>query len=367
MQIIQKKSSFTLIELLISVAILTVMVTFGVASFSGLQTRKAFVLDGENLVEAIRNTQNRSMTQEGGYAWNIKFTNSATEGSYFEIYSGNYATSSVSLKKTLSNKSSFTNPAVGFSKTISFAAITGIPTIADSLVIKRNVGGLELMIISVNSIGKISYEIELSLIGYWPMDEGTGVITMDAGRNGNTGTLTNGPTWTTGKSGGALNFDGTNDFVSVGNANNLSTTNAITIEAWVKLPSGGYSASHKMIASKGTGAWYFSIYNNKVFFSPWIDGVQTYFEGTKIVSAGVWHHVVASWDSTTDAYRTYLDGEIDVNIIKTGANLSSNASNQVLGYFNSPGDYPFVGIIDDVRIYNRALSATEVKDLYDSY
>jgi len=54
-----------------------------------------------------------------------------------------------------------------------------------------------------------------NLVGYWNFDEGAGTVVSDSSGNNNTGTLTNGPLWTAGKVGNALNFDGTNDYVSI--------------------------------------------------------------------------------------------------------------------------------------------------------
>ena len=153
-------------------------------------------------------------------------------------------------------------------------------------------------------------------------------------------------------------FDG-NDYVDCGNKPSLDITKAITIEAWVKLPT-GYTASHKMVVSKEGSAWYISIYNNKVLFSAWIDGVQTLIDGTKIVSGDIWHHVACSWDSATGKYRTYLDAQIDVDTIHSGNSLSTNTKSLLLGSFEVPPDYSFNGLIDEVRIYNRALSPAEI-------
>src|SRR3989338_9287108 len=61
----------------------------------------------------------------------------------------------------------------------------------------------------------------LGLVGYWSMNEGTGSYAGDASGNKNTGTLTGGPTWVDGKRGKALSFDGSNDYVSVADANSL--------------------------------------------------------------------------------------------------------------------------------------------------
>ena len=67
------------------------------------------------------------------------------------------------------------------------------------------------------------------LVGYWKFDEGGGTTAYDASGNGNDGTLTNGPKWTQGKEGGALAFDGRNDYVNAGNGASLNIANEMTI------------------------------------------------------------------------------------------------------------------------------------------
>ncbi|MDP8216976.1 MAG: LamG-like jellyroll fold domain-containing protein [Candidatus Kaelpia imicola] len=187
---------------------------------------------------------------------------------------------------------------------------------------------------------------------------------VDNSGMGNNGTAYNGVTTTSsGKVGRAGSFDGSSDYASIADSVSLDIDGAITIEAWVKLTA-GYPSSHQMIASKGGVAWYMSIYNNKVFFSPWINGTQTYTQGSEIVSENAWHHVACSWSPATDKYYTYLDGQVDVDVTHSGSSLSTNASNLLISAYASQGDLPFNGIIDEVRIYSVTLSSDEIYQHY---
>jgi len=359
--------SFTLIELLISVAILTVMVTFGVASFSGLQTRKAFILDGENIVEAIRNTQNRSMTQEDGYAWSIKFTNSLTEGSYFEIYSGSYATSTVSLRKSLSSKSSFTNPAVGFSKTISFAVITGTPTNSDSLTIKRNVGGSELMIINVNSIGKISYNIESALVGYWPGDEGSDLTAYDASFPLENAVFNTSRWSLVCKSGGCPSFIIAGPIVyrylTATNDGNFNVPGALTLSSWVyPTGPGAGNIADTIVTGVGSFSMYFMDDSNNLACGRTGTTPSGNQESTvSSVPLNQWTFVSCVWDDS--AINIYINGQLNSSTAMTGTGVDSG--DVIIGAESLDNQYE--GLIDDIRIYNRALSGTEELDLYNSY
>ena len=86
------------------------------------------------------------------------------------------------------------------------------------------------------------------LIGYWSFDEGSGEIARDGSGNGNDGTLENGTEWTAGKFGDAVQFDGTDDYVNVGNADNLSITGDFTFSMWVKISE--YPTSWRNMLSK---------------------------------------------------------------------------------------------------------------------
>ncbi len=72
------------------------------------------------------------------------------------------------------------------------------------------------------------------LVAHLPLDEGTGTTSVDLSGNGNTGTLVNGPIWTTGRLNGALSFDGVNDELIIGNSTSINTvTSGVTVAAWV--------------------------------------------------------------------------------------------------------------------------------------
>ena len=72
-----------------------------------------------------------------------------------------------------------------------------------------------------------------NLVAYWKFDEGTGTTAADSSANGNTGTLTNGPSWAAGIAGNALYFDGIDDNVTVMDSNSLDLSNSFTLSAWV--------------------------------------------------------------------------------------------------------------------------------------
>jgi len=206
------------------------------------------------------------------------------------------------------------------------------------------------------------------LVGYWAFGEGTGTIAKDASGNNNNGTLTNGPAWVNGKYGKALSFDGTDDYVAVGSFN-PTPTNALTVEAWVYWNS--FSQSWSRIIDFGNGQG-----NDNILFAHQLTAGDLVFEiynsggtsGGKIVATGTlttgqWLHLAATINSSGN-----------VVLFKNGLAIQSGTSSlapasiaRTLNYIarsNWTADGYFNGMIDDLRIYNRVLTADEIKSHY---
>lgn len=213
------------------------------------------------------------------------------------------------------------------------------------------------------------------LVGYWQMDEAGGNAVRDLSGNGNTGYLTNSPTWTNGVVGTSLNFNGmflSNQFVQIPHATSLSVT-SVTICAWVKLNSidvisalcadyaDSYKLSYGLYYNNATKSLYFdfSINGNDV------SGYRAVVGTANQIQTNVWLHVVAFVDGTTS--KIFLNG------VQTGTNgpagyIYASASAKQIGMlrYNSSLLRPLHGSIDNVRIYNRALSAAEVSKVYQA-
>lgn len=193
----------------------------------------------------------------------------------------------------------------------------------------------------------------MGLVGYWSFNEGTSTVAGDSSGNNKTGTLfgTTLPTWVPGKFGTALSFDGTSSRVNLGSVTTPATT---TISMWIKTS----SASQKpAFSNRGAGVYYgvngggLFLYDNSASPTP---GMTS----TGKVNDNQWHHVVWTSDSVTSSM--YIDGVLD----KTQAQArGADTGTAYFGFDNSNTEY-FPGSIDEARIYNRALSATEVAALY---
>src|SRR3989339_351898 len=201
-------------------------------------------------------------------------------------------------------------------------------------------------------------------VAEWHFDEGTGNSASDSSGNNNTGTLNGSPTWVDGKISKALSFDGTNTYVSVNDSDNLDLTSGISIEAWVKtdvvtadtsLPETG------RVVDKGV---YILGARDKALFKLNIEvaGNKSVEKAWTSADINVWHHLVGTYDGAT--MKLYQDGVKVAETAVTG-NIVTNTSALIIGRQNPTGGARFDGIIDEVKIYNRALTDAEVLSHYN--
>jgi len=199
------------------------------------------------------------------------------------------------------------------------------------------------------------------LVGYWAFEEGSGTTANDASGSGNNGTLTNGPKWASGKVGGALQFDGVDDYVDAGANSSTNITGAITIEAWIYLRS--YDVDYRTIVGKSAQNW-FRVEESpgNLRFYLYQGAVWKNISSTENINLNTWYHVVATYDNSTG--KLFING-----LDKSGASSllggGADSSSGILYISRSSGIGPWDGLIDDVRIYNRALSATEIRYHYN--
>jgi prepilin-type N-terminal cleavage/methylation domain-containing protein len=207
-------------------------------------------------------------------------------------------------------------------------------------------------------------------VSEWRFDEGAGTTTADTVGT-NIGTLANfnfdtASGWRSGSScvsGGCLQFDGVNDYVSGGSAASLNITDAITLEAWIKRISLD-GTSLGIVSKDATGGYVFLLSytadDDKLEFV--FPGVLASGGSTKTVADTNWHHVVVTVSKLggSSSVKFYVDGVFDVERITgttiTGAPAASVQIGKRGGYFN--------GLLDEVRVYSAALTASAVHDQY---
>ncbi|MFH1239797.1 MAG: LamG domain-containing protein, partial [Candidatus Diapherotrites archaeon] len=199
-----------------------------------------------------------------------------------------------------------------------------------------------------------------SLVLYMPFDtvNDSTNITYDYTDNDNDGTIINGVLWnSSGKYGGAYQFDGVDDYVNLGNPASLNVSNT-TIVAWYKSNNTGEYGG--IVARSNQDA---ELFHNGNTLSIWSTTEGWHHSATHITD-GNWHHLVGVFSSgVTSGSSQYIDGILDANSPFTWTRWTTAADwNIGLGH---PGEY-VNGIIDEVMIFNRSLSADEVMMLYNS-
>ncbi len=210
------------------------------------------------------------------------------------------------------------------------------------------------------------------LVAEWHFDGSA----QDTSGNGNNGTI-NGAAFVQGISGQALSFNGVDDMVVVPHSPSLSL-DKYTLEAWIKRDQNReLVATEAIIVKRYEQSWMdnYGLYiypNGKVAASSYSPDIWTWFDLTsaKNISAGEWYHIAATYDRTT--LKIYINGVLD-NSVNTQYRPYQNNYQLVIGRacwgdpcLFKPSNPSFNGIIDEVRIYNRALSASEIQAEYNA-
>ena len=191
-----------------------------------------------------------------------------------------------------------------------------------------------------------------SLVSYWALNQTSGSTATDSSGNNKTATLVGGPVWTTGVAGNGLQFNGTSAYVNAGTV----SLSSFTISAWVNMSSSqsGWGSIVMKQNSFGLEVQNGTVYANIGNGATWNNTVST------PLTAGAWKHVVQTYDGTTN--RIYVDGVLKAS--GTGA-FTNASSNLLIGSWNTTSEF-FNGKIDEVQVYNKALTSTEVQSLYTS-
>ena len=202
-------------------------------------------------------------------------------------------------------------------------------------------------------------QTENGLVLYLTGNAGAGKIMHDCSPMGNNGRI-HGATWTQGKFGKALSFDGVDDYVEIPDSASLDITDAITIAVWFKLKQ---LDENQRLVRKGIGTpssgYAVRVENtNKVRYFFYDEGgnLRSIF-GTTTLAIDVWYFAVMTYDGTT--LKGYLNGNLE-NSLDVTTTIKPNDYPLTIGS-DSASTHVFNGTIDEVRIYNRALSEEEIR------
>ncbi len=261
-------------------------------------------------------------------------------------------------------------------------------TLIELLVVIAIIGLLaSIVVVNVNSArdkAKIARSIQFSsslyhalgadAVAYWDFNEIVNVNQVrDVSGNGNTGfvngaTLVDSLVFSGGSLGKALSLSGSNNYVSVPDSSSLDITNAITVEAWIRpgtLAPGRYGIAEKILGgnkqpfafavdTRNTpNGLHFRLHNGA---SWWERSVQS------VLLMNNWNHVVATV-TAGGSLLMYVNGVLVDTYAGAPSTLPTNTGVLKIGYDDAENRY-FSGLIDEVRIYSRALGSAQIQQHY---
>jgi hypothetical protein len=199
-------------------------------------------------------------------------------------------------------------------------------------------------------------------VAAYSFDEGAGTTAADNSGTGNTGTLINGATWsTTAKFGSAASFDGSNDRIDVPDSNSLDLTSGMTLEAWVR-PTAN-SSYRTVLLKEVSGELAYALYaadsDHGGRSSGWnrIGNVSRFADGTSALPLNTYSHIAVTYNGSSLVF--YVNGVATRSTAVTG-NIQTSTMPLRIGGNTVWGEY-FQGQIDELRVYNRALSQNEIQ------
>ena len=209
----------------------------------------------------------------------------------------------------------------------------------------------------------IMHHARQPIAGRWALDEISGTTTTDRSGNDNNGTLANMTTpgcWVSGKIGKALQFDGVDDYVNCGAGSSLDITDKLTVEAWIKPDT---RSGFHVITCKNSYTYFFTMVSGKLELlignssaNAWNVGVIS----NTVLNSSSWYHVVGAYDSATGEAKLYINGALDNTATGTAQAIGSRPTGWLSVGCAYGSAYYFNGVIDELNIYPRLLSADEI-------
>ena len=199
--------------------------------------------------------------------------------------------------------------------------------------------------------------LDQGLVGYWQLDEGYGTAAMDASGSSNDGTLRPGAGWTGGRFGAAVSFDGVAGYLAAGVAGLPAANAPQSISCWLSVPGtpSGVQNILSLTNDPAHSAIQLGFRNGRV--GTWQYG-GSFLVSAVPPAAGAWHHYLYSFDGTI--HRLFIDGVQ----VSTSTATPQTAAPTKLEFARWTGGNEYLrGSLDNVRIYNRALTASEVQTL----
>jgi hypothetical protein len=199
------------------------------------------------------------------------------------------------------------------------------------------------------------------MIAHWTFDEGTGNIAHDSTVNANNGTIYNG-NWASGVLNGALQFNGSSTYAVVPNSSSLNITGSITVSAWLKINS--IPTNYVGIVAKGEGDPSYNLEFNASGASVGLVFADSSYHGanSNALTTNTWYLITGTYDMSQ--IKLYVNGNLQGVTNYTGT-YQSNSEPLYIGNQQPGAGRYYNGLLDDLRIYNNALTASEIQQLYN--
>lgn len=364
----EKKLSrgFTVFEILIVLTIIATLSSIIVTSFSQFRNTKILDTGVENTVSILAKARGNTLSSKNSFQYGVHLE--ATQVVLFRggTYTVGDSNNEVSLLDSSLEIS--TIALTGGGSNVIFDRLTGKTSQGGTIIIRVKSDVSKTKTITINGTGLVSMTDTTTSASY-AFSEGAGPTTADSSGNGNTGTLTNDPLWVAGKNGNGLFFDGMNSYVVIPNTSSVDIGGTdLTISMWAKIISTSSLADYILVAKPWNASTmsppYFQYdveYDNNENKT-----VDFYFGDTTSTNRGpysvtppvdTWTHIAFTYDGTS--VKGYLDGVQEFSTPTTG---SIQARGQSLRLGTDGQFYQnYYGSLDDVRIYNRALTQAEIQ------
>jgi regulation of enolase protein 1 (concanavalin A-like superfamily) len=203
-----------------------------------------------------------------------------------------------------------------------------------------------------------------TLVGWWKLDDEKSNVAVDYSGYDNYGTLAGGVKFVPGYLGDALSFDGATGFVDCGNDASLSKVDSVSVAAWIQVGALGRDQKVGSNQNNSTGGYKLGVFTTNVveFEIRTAANAATLnrnVAGGTVLQQGVWYHVVGVYNKGK-SIRTYINGKLDRELLTPDvAGISTGPFR--LGRESFSAAYWFLGLMDDVRVYNKALTDTEIQ------
>ncbi len=216
---------------------------------------------------------------------------------------------------------------------------------------------LTIIILNLPAAAQCSAESS-GIVSWWSGEDNANDIVGT-----NNGVLIGGASYAPGQVGQAFLFDGSSGYVSIPDSQSLdSFVTNITIELWIMVNQTTPNGDWRGIVTKGNSSWRLQGKNGSGTVNFAANGVSTDLSCNKNINDNNWHHIAAVYDGTN--INIYVDGLLDATKPATGLIFQNNDPVYLGANPEAPYPYFFNGLLDEVTLYNRALSSEEIQNIY---